>query len=175
MTSAIPVGERMDRRSQIVAAARTILESEGPEAVTMRRLGAAVGIRGASIYKHVPDKAAIHAALAIEALTEVATILGRVPETFTDLAGSYRAWAIAHPHLYRIVNNQPLPREELPPGLEERAGAPLIRACNGDVDLARAAWATINGLIDLELANRLPRGADIAAAYAAASRAYMVR
>lgn len=162
----------MDRRAQLVAAARSLLESEGAEALTMRRLGAAVGIRGPSVYKHVPDKAAIHTALAIEGLSEQVDILEGVPATFADLAGSYRAWALAHPHLHRLLNSQPLPRDELPPGLDDRAAAPLVRACGGDRDLARAAWATINGLVDLELARRLPPGTDITAAYAAAARVY---
>lgn len=65
-----------------------------------------------------------------------------------------------------------LPQGNLPAGLEDRASAPLIGACGGDRDLAHAAWATINGLIDLELADRLRPDADITAAYAAAARAY---
>ncbi|MGH9088538.1 MAG: hypothetical protein ACRDYZ_10610 [Acidimicrobiales bacterium] len=63
-------------------------------------------------------------------------------------------------------------RASLPPGLEDRTAAPLTVACHGDGDLARAAWATMNGLIDLELADRLPPGADLTVTYAAASRAY---
>ena len=41
---------RTDRRGQLIAAARHLLETEGAEAITIRRLGAAIGIRGPSVY-----------------------------------------------------------------------------------------------------------------------------
>ena len=74
--------------------------------------------------------------------------------------------------MHRLLNDRPLDRSALPPGLEDRAGAPLVVACGGDLALARAAWATIKGLVDLEIAARFPPGADIDAAYGAAARAY---
>lgn len=161
-----------ERRAQLVAAARHLLESEGADAVTIRRIAAALGMQGPSVYKHVPDKAAIELALAVQVLTELTALLEQVPATFTDLSSAYRTWALAHPHLHRLINNQPLPRTQLPPGLDEGAADPLIRACDGDRDLARAAWATINGLVDLELTGRFPPDVDVSAAYAAAARAY---
>lgn len=161
-----------DRRTQLIAAARELLESEGAEAITMRRLAAELGIRGPSLYKHVAGKEEIESAVAAQGLAELSDILQRVPRTFADIATAYRAWALEHPDLYWLLNRVPLPRENLSVGLEDRVSAPLIDACGGDRDTARAAWATMNGLIDLELANRLPPEADIAAAYAAATRAY---
>ena len=161
-----------DRRTQLVTAARHLLEAEGRDAVTIRRLGAAVGIRGASVYKHVPDKAAIEDALTLAGFLEQAEALERVPATFAALAGAYRSWALGHPHMHRLLHERPLDRSVLPPGLEDRAGAPLVTACGGDLALARAAWATIKGLVDLELADRFPPGADVDAAYRAAARAY---
>lgn len=173
MTSTLEAtGGASGRRRQLLSAARRLLEAEGVEALTIRRLGAAVGIRGPSVYKHVPDKAAIETALVVEGFTEQAAALEHVPATFADLAGAYRAWALAHPHLHGLLNDRPLDRDRLPPGLEDRAAAPLIAACGGDLDLARAAWATINGLVRLELAHRFPPDTDLDAVYAAASRAY---
>jgi len=160
------------RRAQLVAAARHLLETEGVEAVTIRRLGAALGIRGPSLYKHVPGKAAIEAAVAIEGLSELADAVRSVPATFADVSRAYRAWAVAHPHLYRLLNSYPLDRSRVPPELEDRAAEPLIVATGGDVDLARAAWATINGLIELELVGRFPPGTDVDAVYSAAARAF---
>lgn len=74
--------------------------------------------------------------------------------------------------MHRLLNDRPLDRSQLPIGLEDRAAAPLVAACDGDRALARAAWATIKGLVDLELAHRFPPDADIEAVYAAAARAY---
>lgn len=164
--------ERRDRRTELIAAARHLLETEGPDAVTMRRLGAAVGMRGPSVYKHVPDKAAVENALMITGLAEQAQALTDVPTTFPAIARAYRGWALAHPHLHRLINDRPLDRTQLPEGLEARAAAPLVAACDGDLPRARAAWATIKGLVDLELAQRFPPDADLDAVYAAAARAY---
>ena len=72
----------------------------------------------------------------------------------------------------RLLNDRWLDRSKSPPGLEDRAGAPLVAVFGGDLALARAAWATIKGLVDFELPTRLPPDADIDAAYAAATRAY---
>ncbi len=163
---------RVDRRSELIAAARHLLETEGAEAITIRRLGAAVGIRGPSVYKHVPNKAEIEDALTLVGFTELADALQGVPSTFAALAGAYRKWALSHPHMHRLLNNRPINRAQLPIGLEDRAAAPLVAACDGDRDMARAAWATIKGMVDLELAHRFPPGADIEAMYAAAARAY---
>jgi AcrR family transcriptional regulator len=163
---------RADRRAELIAAARHLLETEGPEAITIRRLGAAVGIRGPSVYKHVPDKATVEDALTIMGFAELADALQGVPTTFAALAGAYRTWALSHPHMHRLLNNRPINRSQLPIGLEERAAAPLVVACDGDLAMARAAWATLKGLVDLELAHRFPPGADLEAVYAAAARAY---
>jgi len=165
-------GARPARFTQLVAAARQLLETEGAEAVTIRRLGAALGIRGPSIYKHVPDKATIEDALAVDGLTELADVLHSAPHTFTALAAAYHTWALTHPHLHRLLSTRPLNRSRLPAGLEDRAAAPLVTACHGDRALARAAWATINGLVDLELAGRFPPDTDLAAVYAAAAHVY---
>jgi hypothetical protein len=48
MTADAAATVRTDRRAEPTAAARHLLETEGAEALTIRRLGAAVGIRGAS-------------------------------------------------------------------------------------------------------------------------------
>ena len=167
-----PAAGRRDRRAELVEAARHLLETGGAEAITIRRLAAAVGIQGPSVYKHVPDKAAIEDALTLVGLTEQAAALQNVPATFATLADAYREWAVAHPHMHRLLNDRPLNRSRLPSGLEDRAAAPLVTACDGDRELARAAWATIKGLVDLELADRFPPGTDVSAIYAAATRAY---
>jgi AcrR family transcriptional regulator len=88
------IGEQ--RRAEILAAARRLLDEEGVEAITMRRLGALVGIRGPSLYKHLSSRDQIHTALAIEALTDLADILEPVLRTFTDLAAAYTAAARAY-------------------------------------------------------------------------------
>jgi AcrR family transcriptional regulator len=159
------------RQDQIVAAARALLEDGGPDAVTMRAIAERLGIRAPSLYKHVPDKAELEAALVTDAFVELAgtftaaTAGARQP--LMALARAYRTWALAHPHLYQLMNNRPLERDRLPEGVEASAAAPLVEACGGDGDLARAAWAFAHGMTSLELAGRFPPGADLDAAWRA--------
>jgi hypothetical protein len=88
-----------------------------------------------------------------------------------ELAAAYRGFALEHPHLYRLMNNGPVPREQLPPGLEDRAAAPLVRAA-GSQDRARAVWAFAHGMVMLELDHRFPPGADLDAAWRAGIAAF---
>lgn len=161
------------RLDQIVEAARDLLEREGWEAVSMRRIAAVVGIKAPSLYKHLPDKAALAAALISSGFVEqaaalesaVSTSQGDGGESLAMLAHAYRDFARRHPHLYRLMTDGPLPRERLAPGVEDRAAAPLVEAFAGDLDAARAAWAFAHGMVILELDGRFPEGADLDAAW----------
>ena len=56
---------------RIFIAARRLLDKEGTEAVTMRRVAKAVGITPMAIYRHYRDQAALLNALANERLDEL--------------------------------------------------------------------------------------------------------
>jgi AcrR family transcriptional regulator len=157
------------RAREIVAAAREILEAEGPDALSMRRIAERLGIRAPSLYKHFPDKGALEAAIISAGFEEQAAAFERAVAGSDDplgsLATAYRRFARAHPHLYRLMTDQELRRESLVPGAEERAGLTLYRAAGEDADRARAAWAFAHGMTLLELTSRFPPGADIEAAW----------
>jgi AcrR family transcriptional regulator len=160
-----------ERRSEIVRAARAILEEHGRDALTMRNLGDRLGVKAPSLYKHVGGKDELEALLIAEALDEIGTALADAAaavesDRLDALAAAYRSYALAHPHLYRLATEQPLPRERLPEGLEARAGAPVLEV-TGDRDRARALWAFAHGMVHLELAGRFPPGADLDAAWRA--------
>jgi AcrR family transcriptional regulator len=70
-----PTSERIAR------AARRLLDKEGAEAVTMRRVAAAVEITAMAVYRHYADRAALLNALADEGFRELAE----------RLAAEYRA------------------------------------------------------------------------------------
>ena len=163
------------RAREVMAAARRILEGEGREALTMRRLGEAIGIRAPSLYKHFPDKAAVEVALIelgfAEAADAIEGALAERGESLAALATAYRAFAQTHPDLYRLMTDGPLPRDRLGPGVEARAAAPVLRV-TGDPDLARAAWAFAHGMVLLELDGRFPPDADLDAAWAAGISAF---
>ncbi|MFD7409862.1 TetR/AcrR family transcriptional regulator [Streptomyces sp. NPDC059866] len=167
-----------DRAQQIAAAARELLDAEGPDALSMRRIAERVGIRAPSLYKHFPDKAAVEAALQAQGMAQLAqeleaaeAELGAAPPLLA-LAHAYRRHALANPHLYRITHTWPLARTALPEGLEERAAMPLLRAAHDDVDIARSLWAFAHGMVMLELDGRFPPGADLDAAWRTGCEAF---
>jgi AcrR family transcriptional regulator len=160
--------ELSPRAREIVDAARELLEEEGADALSMRRLADRLGIRAPSIYKHLPDKQALESALISTGFEELALTFEDALEGDDPLgaiASAYRAFAKGHPHLYRLMTERPLQRELLTPGVEERAAAPVLAAA-GDADTARAAWAFAHGMTILELNARFPQDADLDAAWA---------
>ena len=166
------------RAQEIVAAARELLEADGPSALSMRALAERLGIRAPSIYKHLTDKQAVENAVISAGFEELAAVL----ETALDdadpvgsLAVAYRRYARQHPHLYRLMTEHPLQRERLAPGAEDRARRPALHAARDDPDLARALWAFVHGLTILELDDRFPPDADVDAAWACGLEAFRAR
>jgi AcrR family transcriptional regulator len=161
--------ELSPRAREIVAAARELLEAEGREGLSMRRVAERVGIRAPSIYKHLPDKQALEAALISEGFAEWAEVFETAVRAADDplaaLTRAYRDYALRHPHLYRLMTERPLARHQLAPGVEERAAAQIVHTI-GDPDGARAMWAFAHGMTILELNGRFPPGADLDAAWA---------
>src|SRR5262245_20341804 len=102
-------GSVPDRREQAVEAALALLEEEGEAGLTMRRVGDRIGVRAPSLYKHLPDKAALEVALVERGLGDFADTLAGAPPTLEGLGRAYRRWALAHPHLYQLITTRPLP------------------------------------------------------------------
>ena len=169
MTDISARSELSPRAKEIVAVARRLLEEEGLERLSMRRLADRLGIRAPSLYKHFADKQELEAALISDGFEEQAAVfenaLADAADPLAAIAAAYRAFATAHPHLYRLLTERPLEREKLVAGVEARAGRPVYEAVGGDVDLARATWAFAHGMTNLELNRRFPDGADLDAAW----------
>lgn len=165
------MAEATTRGEQIVAAALELLESHGPDGVTMRAIADRLGIRAPSLYKHVTNKQELEVAMIAEGFRQVAGIMAAAAREDRDplasLAAAYRGWALDHPHLYRLMTYRPLPRDELPAGVEDTAAAPVMRVARGDPDAARALWAFAHGMTALEIAGRFPPDADLDTAWAA--------
>jgi AcrR family transcriptional regulator len=156
------------RAREIVNAARELLEEEGIDALSMRRIGQRLGIRAPSIYKHLPDKNALEAAIISTGFEEQAVLFEAAleqPDPLGALARAYRDFGREHPHLYRLMTDRTLNRELLVPGAEERAALPIYKATGENLDLARAAWAFGHGMTILELNHRFPPDADLDAAW----------
>lgn len=57
-------------RVRIAEAATAIVDRDGLEALSMRRLGAELGVEGMAIYRHFPNKAAVLAGVVEVLLAE---------------------------------------------------------------------------------------------------------
>ena len=184
-SSTAAVVARSARADEVVVAARRLLEEEGAGALTMRRLAEQLGIKAPSLYKHLPDKTALEAAIIATGLEEAAARFEQAVDSATTggdaagggaaaisaLAAAYREFALAHPHLYRLMHNGPLPRRHLPAGVEDRAAASVVRVA-GSRPRARALWAFAHGMVMLELDQRFPPDADLDAAWEAGVTAF---
>jgi AcrR family transcriptional regulator len=171
--------QRSTRAAEIVAVARRILEEEGADALTMRRLASAVGMQAPSLYKHFGTKRAVEAALVEHGLFELGTVLHtavaggarRGGGPVRRLLTAYRTVALANPALYRLATAGPLPREDLPAGLEDWAGEPFFLAA-GDPWRAQALFAFAHGMVVLELDDRFLPESDVRPTWEAAARAF---
>jgi AcrR family transcriptional regulator len=171
------------RAAQIVDAGRVILEEQGRDSLTMRTLAERLGIRAPSLYKHLPDKQALEAALIERGLAEMGAVLYAALESADDetrrgpiglitaLLQAYREHAAAHPNMYRLGTAGRLPRERLAPGLEEWAGTPFFVAV-GDPYRAQALWSFAHGMVILELDGRFPADSELGRTWAEGAAAF---
>jgi len=143
----------------------------------MRRLAEEVGMRAPSLYKHVPDKAALVAALVEDALAQIGTALhaavtrpGRQGPV-AEVLRTYRSYGTEHPNLYRLTTAGPLPRAQLPAGLEEWAGTPFFLV-TGEPHRAQAMWAFAHGMVILEIDGRFPEGSSLDRTWRAGAAAF---
>ncbi len=91
------------RHRQILDAAARILEREGREGLTMRRLGAELGIRAPSLYKHLAGKEEVEAALAAEGWGSLAAEADGVLQPLA----AYRSFARRNRRLYALMAERP--------------------------------------------------------------------
>ncbi|SEK69737.1 transcriptional regulator, TetR family [Roseateles sp. YR242] len=145
----------------ILAAARELFAAHGPEAVTLREVGAAVGYSHATLYSFFADKNELLARLAQDSL---ATLLIRLQgaqdgaepgRAAAAVARAFVQWGLQHPHDYRLLMlDAPLDmRPALVAGLDAVLALPPAQAT--------ALWAGLHGLLMLELAGLAALGGEL--------------
>lgn len=97
-------------RQRIVAEAVALLDAEGLDGVTTRKLAARLGVQSPTLYWHVPNKAALVTAIADAILGQEFGDLTPPapdqpwPEWLSGLAGRLRRALLAHPDGARVVS-----------------------------------------------------------------------
>ena len=124
------------RRALLEEAARTI-RREGVDAVTLRAVGARLGVSRTALYRHFADKSALLAAVAREGfqtfsrdLSRAWTDAGGGRAGFRAMGAAYVRFAVANPSHYRVM-----------------FGA-FKDLCARDHELAADAEASFNVLLD---------------------------
>jgi TetR/AcrR family tetracycline transcriptional repressor len=89
-------------RDELFEAALRLVDEEGLEALTMRRIGDEVGVEAASLYHHVPNKEALIDGVLVRMRSEV-RLPAQLPtdwiEIFEVIFAEYRRVLTAHPNL----------------------------------------------------------------------------
>lgn len=169
---------RAGRVTEIVEAALMVLEADGIQALTMRRLADELGLKAPSLYNHLVSRDALLLLLVDDALF----VAGDLAHDAVDRAGragpvasllaAYRAFGASRTNLYRLVTGPGPARDGLTPGLEQWAGEPFYRA-TGEPPLAHALWAYAHGMVMLETDDRF-QPSDLDSTWRAAVSAFTV-
>ena len=163
-------------RSRLLDAAARLWVEEGAEALSMRRLAAEVGCSAMAPYRYFDSKEALVAAIRTAASDRLADALEGVARDgrhrAADIGEAYVRFARENPAAYKLMFDLAQPDEAAYPDLAVASARPreamagyvreLVDAgvLKGDpVELGYVFWATIHGLIVLDLAGRLPPGA----------------
>ena len=138
-----------------------LLEEKGLQSLSMRNLADRLHMKAPSLYKHIEGRDEIIAHLQSLGIQRLGTAILNAPKSRRAKALAYRKWATENPHLYEVTFRLPLMRDRLPEGLEDGVTRMIIQITGKDHEHARAAWALMHGLVDLENAKRFPVDANL--------------
>jgi AcrR family transcriptional regulator len=161
----------------IVAAGRRLLEARGTDALTMRDVAEAVGVRAPSLYKRVHGRSDL-VRLILEDVTDELTAAadavvvagsGDPAADLRALLDAFRSFAHANPVSYSLLNAPHQAHGAI--ARSERSSATLMRLVTElagpqqALPAARTVVAWANGFITMELAGAFRLGGDVEQAW----------
>ena len=156
-----------DLSRALVEAARRILETEGPAALSLRAVAREAGVSPAAPYHHFKDKGELLDAVAHEgwaaldaALSAARAKAADSKERMTSLGVAYVCFARDNPALYRVMYDCSRDKDALPEQMKEEGAYCQVRntidersggtATPLDLELATiAAWCAGHGLAEM--------------------------
>jgi AcrR family transcriptional regulator len=145
---------------QILETAIQLLERDGREAISMRKLAEALGLQASSLYRYYMDKNALEQAIAARAASQLQNALETTirplrsaSKVLHQSARTYRHFATKHPELYDLMMTNFTPAS-VPEGkalwnlVLEVIGR--ITGNSDDTAAAVALWAFLHGFVTLE-------------------------
>lgn len=162
VSTAEPAGRRGPRRSlglaQVVDAALDVLDEGGPDALSVRAVAAALGVRPNALYTYVGSRAALEREVVERVLSDSNTALlegeGRWQHRILAFATSLRTALLRHPGAARLLMTAPM---DGPTALlvGERLIAAIVDGGLSTTEASRASYALIVqvlGSVALEVA-----------------------
>lgn len=151
----------------IIAAARILLEQDGPQGLTMRALARSLHLSAPSLYFHVESRDDLIAQLIAAglkdfgfAMREAASVPGSVRERARSLASAYLAFANGSPQLFTLIFGPCTVEDGYDRQAGEAAALPVIELAAEVVGperamfFAEALWSLVHGYTVLRLADQ---------------------
>ncbi|GAA2175203.1 TetR/AcrR family transcriptional regulator [Agrococcus versicolor] len=172
----MPAPERTTTAA-IVEAARSVLEVDGVDALTMQAVAGRVGVRAPSLYKRVPGRDALLDAVVVATLADLASAIATAAEQGDDPRARLVAMATATRELARRAPVgygllfAPAPGARADPAALAAAADPMLAAVRelvGDedaLDAARLLTAWLHGFVTMDLAGAFRLGGDVESAF----------
>lgn len=183
----MPYPAQTDRET-IIETARTLIEQERVEQLSLARLAAELGIKAPSLYRHIPNKATL--LQAVNLLTyrqlflayETALLAsGDDPrDRMLAIFRAHRAFAHANPETYVLAFTATVPEQRPDERALEEMALPIQELMSGisgperSLAALRGALALVHGFVMLELKDQLKREGDLTEAFEEAIAAYLV-
>jgi len=166
-------------RSDIIGAARDLLEDGGLDAVSMAAVAKRVGVRPPSLYKHFADRDALIGAVATQAAVDLGDACADAVEAagpdptarLQALAVAYRTRAVAHPRATALLFAGIAPAAMPTPESQAEAARPVLDVVASIVgpaqalSAARVLTAFAHGFTSMETAGAFRVGGDVDEAY----------
>jgi AcrR family transcriptional regulator len=164
-------------RISFCEAAYELYKLKDYDAVTMRGVAKVLGCSPMMAYRYFENKEDVFAALRSIRFNNLAQALERVPdaasplEYLRNLGQAYAGFAHQHPHAYRLLYMIPIHQLKTYPEVfraQQRTQKVLFAATRQAVELggiegdpvllAHTFWASVHGLVSLDLSNQLNQG-----------------
>lgn len=154
-----------DLRNALLVEAQKTVAAGGAAELSLRAVAKAAGVAPAAVYRHFADKRALRSACAADGFDRmVATIQARIataPQTpmrrFRAVGEGYLAFALAEPHLFRLMFARDLTDRTDPAlatalaRLRELTGAGLAALDAETLELRTLSWSVVHGLAMLAI------------------------
>jgi len=157
----------------VLAAARELLERDGPDGVSMQAVADAVGVRAPSLYKRFAHRGALIGELEraafgdLQRALERTAVSARAERDLAAMARVYRRFAKAHRHAYALMFQPSSLPDVDAVAIRAAATKPVLERLTAwlgaehALTAARVLTAFVHGFVSMELAGAFRLGPGI--------------